>query len=97
MERQVEYGETIEYTKQNIFKATVNADLFIYERTNKITGEIREALLSSKDISKDEMIIAIEKFRKFASENGIYIMDAEEFKQNYFLVQQMAEENKFYL
>ena len=93
----VEYGETIEYTKQNIFKATVNADLFIYERTNKITGEIREALLSSKDISKDEMIIAIEKFRKFASENGIYIMDAEEFKQNYFLVQQMAEENKFYL
>ena len=93
----VEYGETIEYTKQNIFKATVNSDLFIYERTNKITGEIREALLSSKDISKDEMIIAIEKFRKFASENGIYIMDAEEFKQNYFLVQQMAEENKFYL
>ena len=93
----VEYGETIEYTKQTIFKATVNADLFIYERTNKITGEIREALLSSKDISKDEMIIAIEKFRKFASENGIYIMDAEEFKQNYFLVQQMEEENKFYL
>ena len=93
----VEYGETIEYTKQNIFKATVNSDLFIYERTNKITGEIREALLSSKDISKDEMIIAIEKFRKFSSENGIYIMDAEEFKQNYFLVQQMAEENKFYL
>jgi len=93
----VEYGETIEYTKQTIFKATVNADLFIYERTNKITGEIREALLSSKDISKDEMIIAIEKFRKFASENGIYIMDAEEFKNNYFLVQQMEEENKFYL
>ncbi len=93
----VEYGETIEYTKQTIFKATVNADLFIYERTNKITGEIREALLSSKDISKDEMIIAIEKFRKFASENGIYIMDAEEFKQNYFLVQKMEEENKFYL
>jgi len=93
----VEYGEQIEYVKQTIFKATVNADLFIYERTNKITGEIREALLSSKDISKDEMIIAIEKFRKFASENGIYIMDAEEFKQNYFLVQQMAEENKFYL
>ncbi|MBG7630640.1 MAG: hypothetical protein IZT56_09425 [Bacteroidetes bacterium] len=93
----IEYGEQIEYVKQTIFKATVNADLFIYERTNKITGEIREALLSSKDISKDEMIIAIEKFRKFASENGIYIMDAEEFKQNYFLVQQMAEENKFYL
>jgi predicted lipase len=93
----VEYGETIEYTKQNIFKATVNADLFIYERTNKITGEIREALLSSKDISKDEMIIAIEKFRKFASDNGIYLMDADEFKQNYFLVQQMEEQNKIYL
>lgn len=93
----VEYGETIEYTKQTIFKATVNADLFIYERTNKKTGEIREALLSSKDISKDEMIIAIERFRKFASENGIYIMDAEEFKDNYFLVQQMEQENKVYL
>ena len=93
----VEYGETIEYTKQTIFKATVNAELFIYERTNKKTGEIREDLKSTKNISKDEMNIAIERFRNFASENGIYIMDAEEFKQNYFLVQQMAEENKIYL
>ena len=43
------------------------------------------------------MNIAIERFRNFASDNGIYLMDAEEFKQNYFLVQQMQEENKIYL
>ena len=93
----IEYGETIEYTKQQIFKATVNAEIFIYERANKKTGEVREDLRSSKDVSTQEMNVAIERFRNFASENGIYIMDADEFKQNYFLVQQMEEENKMYL
>tara|TARA_Y100000389_G_scaffold143176_1_gene141341 strand:+ start:195 stop:377 length:183 start_codon:yes stop_codon:yes gene_type:complete len=56
-----------------------------------------EDLKSTKNIAKDEMNIAIERFRNFSSENGIYLMDADEFKNNYFLVQQMEEENKIYL
>ena len=93
----IEYGETIEYTKQQIFKAVVNPGIFIYERVNKKSGEIREALKSSSDLTTEEINISIERFRNFAAENGIYIMDADEFKQNYFLFQQMQEENKMYL
>jgi len=75
----VEYGETIEYTKQTIFKATVNAELFIYERTNKKTGEIREDLKSTKEKEPKEGIYNIhlpsmklniefiKKIRSFAS------------------------------
>ena len=58
---------------------------------------MREDLKSSKDVSTQEMNVAIERFRNFASENGIYIMDADEFKQNWFLVRQMEQENKMYL
>lgn len=93
----VEYGETREYTKQTIFKSTVNPDVFVYDRVNKKTNETREDLRSSKDIPQDQMNLSINRFRNFASENGIYIMDAEEYKQNYFLVKQMEEENKMYL
>ena len=93
----VSYGETREYTKQTIFKATVNPEIFIYERANTITGEVREDLKSSKDITTQEMNLAIERFRNFASENGIYIMDASEYKQNWFLVKQMEQENEKHL
>ena len=93
----VSYGETIEYTKQHIFKATVNPETFVYERANTKTGEIRLDVKSSKDITTKEMNLAIDRFRNFASDNGIYIMDADEFKQNWFLVKQMEQENEKHL
>ena len=93
----VEYGERLEYVKQHIFKSVVNTEIFLTEYVNVKTGEVREDLKSSKDISKHEMNTSIERFRNFASENGIYIMDADEFKNNYFLVKQMEEQNKEFL
>lgn len=93
----VEYGETIEYVKERMFKTEINPEIFIYERVNRKTGESRKALKSSADITTEEMSISINKFLKYAAEMGIYIMDAETYKENYFYVQQLKEANKEYL
>ena len=89
----VEYGETIEYVKERMFKAEINPEIFIFERENRKTGETRKALKSSADITTTEMALAINKFMKYAAEMGIYIMDADTYKENYFYVQQMKEQN----
>lgn len=74
-----EYGETLEYVKVEFFKKIVNPDLFKVEYANPVTGEVREALRSSKDLDKSEMTLAIDKFRDWASkEAGIYLPDAKD-------------------
>ena len=75
----LEYGETMEYVKQEFFKAAVNPEIFKYERVNHKTGEVRQALRSSADLDTREMTIAIEKFRCWASKTaGIYLPEANE-------------------
>jgi hypothetical protein len=68
------YGETQDYVKQEFFKRTVNPDIFVYERVNHKTGEIREALRRSRELDTRQMSIAIERFRDWSSkEAGIYL------------------------
>lgn len=93
----VEYGETMRYVKERMFKHEVNPEIFIYERVNKKTSESRPALRSSAELTTKEMGEAIDRFLIYASNQGIYIMTADEYKQNYFLVKQMKEANKEYL
>lgn len=93
----VEMGETMEYVKQRVFKHEVNPEIFVYERENVKTGEYRAALKSSASITSKEMCEAIDKFLIFAAGHGIYIMSADDYKENYFYVQQMKEQNKQYL
>lgn len=70
----LEYGETLEYTKQVIFKRQINPDIFKTEYINKKTGEIREDWKSSADINSKEMTIAIERFRNYSSKiAGFYL------------------------
>jgi hypothetical protein len=77
----LEYGETLEYVKQQLFKAVVNPEIFKYERVNRKTGEVREALRSSRLLDTREMTVAIDRFRNWASiEAGIYLPDANEYK-----------------
>lgn len=74
-----EYGETLEHVKQEMFKKIVNRKLFLTEYVNKVTGELREAWRSSKDLDTGEMTIAIERFRNYASkEAGIYLPEPNE-------------------
>ena len=70
-------GESLEYVKQEIYKRRVNPDLFVIEKDNKTLGHI-VALRSSADLNKEEMSMSIDRFRKWASEQGIYTPSPED-------------------
>ncbi|MBS3993157.1 MAG: hypothetical protein KGZ87_05530 [Bacteroidetes bacterium] len=70
----LEYGETVEYIKLEYFKKLVNPEIFEYEFINRKTGEIRTEYKSLADVTKDELTLAINRFRDYASkEAGIYL------------------------
>lgn len=70
----VEYGDTIDYVKEDIFKKKVNKAIFDTEFHNRVTGEVRTGLRSTKALDSKEMTIAIDRFRDYASkECGIYL------------------------
>lgn len=69
-----EYGETLQYIKQEMFKKIVNKEIFKTEYINKKTGEIREDWRSTAVLDTKEMTLAIDRFRDYASkEAGIYL------------------------
>lgn len=73
-----EYGETIEYVKEQYFKLAANRSIFLRERYDKLAGRV-SYLRSTRDLDKGEMQIAIERFRNWSSINaGIYLPSADE-------------------
>lgn len=68
----METGNTIEYTKQEYFKRLVNTPIFAQEKEDRFLGKVT-VLRSSADLSKEEMRTAIDRFQRWAAENGIYI------------------------
>ncbi len=75
----IEYGDTIDYIKEEIFKKTVNKAIFETEFVNRKTGEIRKGIRSSSALDSREMTEAIERFRDYASrEAGIYLPTPDE-------------------
>jgi|SRR5690606_31698207 len=75
----LEYGETLEYVKQEIFKKQVNREIFKTEYINPKTGEVREAWRSTSSLDTKEMTLAIDRFRNFSSkEAGIYLPAPED-------------------
>lgn len=73
----METGCSIGYIKQEVFKRRVNPDLFIMEKNDPILGHI-EVLRSSRDLNKEEMSMAIDRYLKFCADNGIYIPSPED-------------------
>lgn len=91
-----EYGETLQYVKQEFFKKIVNEEIFKTEYANFRTGEIRTAWKSTADLDTATLTTAIERFRNYAAkEAGIYLPEPsdlvylEEIERN--LSQQGAE------
>ncbi len=75
----LEYGETKEYIKLEYFKKLVNPEIFEFEFTNRKTGEIRKEYRSLANVSKDELRLAITRFRDYSSkEAGIYLPSSED-------------------
>ena len=73
----METGNSLEVIKQEIYKKRVNPDLFVEEKDDPTFGRIT-TLRSSRDLNKEEMSLSIDRFRKFAEENGIYIPSPDE-------------------
>ena len=84
----MEYGETIEYIKHEFYKIKSNRELFVTERVNKVTGEVREAIRSTADLDTKEMTLSIDRFRTDAGKAGIYLPAPNETE---YLKQIMAE------
>lgn len=68
----METGNQLEYTKQEYFKRLVNPALFVVEKEDRFLGKV-QVLRSSKELTIQEMSTAIDRFRHWAAENGIYI------------------------
>ena len=64
-------GESLEYIKQEIYKRKVNPDIYVVEKDNPILGHI-VPVRSSRELNKEEMSISIDRFRKYAAEQGCY-------------------------
>lgn len=92
----LEMGETLEYTKREIFKKEVNPDLFQFEFVNRKTGEIREDLKSTALLDTKELTTAIERFRNFASKNlGIYLPEPSDLVNLREMERQIQNQNQY--
>ena len=65
-------GNTLEYCKEWYFKRLCNSDLFITTRTDKYAGQV-EVIRSSADLTREEMSMAIDRFKRWGSQNGMYM------------------------
>ena len=83
----METGVTIEYAKENYFKRLVNPDLFVVRIEDKYVGTV-ETLRSSAKLTKEEMSIAIDRFKRWATEQGFYLPS----EQDESLLRQIAIE-----
>jgi len=72
----LETGYTLECVKRNFFKLEVNKDLFLTEEKGNFGT--KQALKSTTQITKDNLSIAIDRFKKWSSDNGIYLPEPED-------------------
>lgn len=68
----LETGNTLDYCKEWYFKRLCNRDLFVIARQDRYAGQI-EVTRSSADLTKEEMSMAIDRFKRWGDENGMYM------------------------
>lgn len=68
----METGNTLEYSKQVYFKRMANPDIFLVTVDDEIAGRV-EFLRSSTAIGKEKMSEAIDRFKRWAASNKIYL------------------------
>lgn len=91
----METGNTLEDAKAVYFKEECNADIFRITKTDK-RGKSFSALRSTADLTKEEMSIAIDRFKRWGAENGIY-MPAPGDESLLKMIAVEMERNKAYL
>lgn len=90
----LEYGDSIQYVKQELFKKQINPALFKTQYINKKTGEIREDWRSWADLNKEDAALSITRFKDWASkEAGIDLPDPDEREFIYAIEERLAKYN----
>ena len=68
----METGNTLADVKEYYFKEICNSDLFHRQHFDKL-GKRIDSVRSSADLTKEEMSMAIDRFKRWGAENGIYM------------------------
>ena len=68
----METGNTLEDVKRGYFKDIVNPDIFRSYKTDN-RGNTICVYRSTASVSKEEMSMAIDRFKRWGAENGIYL------------------------
>ena len=87
----MEVGESLEYVKQEVYKRMVNPEIFVREHDNPALGHV-VAIRSSAHLTKEEMSESIDRFRKWASEQGIYTPSPDDLAMIAQITAEMSKE-----
>ena len=68
----METGNTLADVKEYYFKEICNSDLFHRQHFDKLGNRI-DSVRSSADLTKEEMSMAIDRFKRWGAEKGIYM------------------------
>ena len=73
----IETGNTLEDAKMWYFKETCNPDLFHVQHRDKM-GNCIDHIRSTAELTKEEMSTAIDRFKRWGAENGIYMPNPDD-------------------
>ena len=73
----IETGNTLEDAKKWYFKETCNPDLFHVQHRDKM-GNCLDHIRSTAELTKEEMSTAIDRFKRWGAENGIYMPNPDD-------------------
>ena len=73
----IETGNTLEDAKKWYFKETCNPDLFHVQHRDKM-GNCIDHIRSTAELTKKEMSTAIDRFKRWGAENGIYMPNPDD-------------------
>ena len=74
----IETGNTLDYVKEQYYKIAANYELYVWTKVDDLLTKQIETVKSSKDLSKEEMTLSIERFRNWSSQQGYYLPSADE-------------------
>ena len=73
----IETGNTLEDAKKWYFKEPCNPDLFHVQHRDKM-GNCIDHIRSTAELTKEEMSTAIDRFKRWGAENGIYMPNPDD-------------------
>lgn len=95
----IDKGLDVEYVKLHFYKLEANKDLFpvVKESANFLTGEVIKYYRSSRDLTKEEFTLSIERFRNWSNEVAECYLPSSDEHEFLMYIQKEIALNKAYL